>query len=99
MLGLRLLDSYVIDMYTDFCYLLNIIFYLLLLIIYLWLLLNHYYQMDLHIAAYNMHGWSNSKSYLNRLSLTNYILFISEHWLFPDILSNLSSCNDQFSSV
>ena len=42
--------------------------------------------MDLHIIAYNMYGWLNGLSYLNSLSLENYIFFL-EHLLLHDNLS------------
>ena len=50
----------------------------------------------LTVCSFNMHGFTNSNSYLKDLCLGNDLIFVQEHWLLSQHLSKFNSVSDSF---
>lgn len=50
----------------------------------------------INICAFNMHGFSNSSSYLKELCKTNDLIFVEEHWLLSQHLTKFNNISDNF---
>ena len=55
--------------------------------------------MGIKVASYNLHGMNQGHSLLTNLCKTFDIIFVQEHWLYPDELSILEALNPDFMSV
>ena len=53
-------------------------------------------NFHLTISSYNMHGFNSGSSFLNNLCIENDFIFIQEHWLLSQHLSNLSNFRQDF---
>lgn len=47
-------------------------------------------------CSFNLHGFDNSKAYLNVLLKTHDVTFVQEHWLTNDNLLKLYNLNYEF---
>lgn len=54
--------------------------------------------MDIVITSYNMHGYNQGKIFLPHLCNKSEVIFIQEHWLYPDELGLFDSINADFVS-
>jgi exonuclease III len=55
--------------------------------------------MALNIVSYNLHGFNQGISLLLSLCTKNDIVFVQEHWLYPNELDKLAAVNEHFMCV
>jgi len=55
--------------------------------------------MGIKIVSYNMHGFNQGHSQLISLCNCYDVIFIQEHWLYPEQLPLLDIINEQFMSI
>src|SRR5208282_455544 len=54
--------------------------------------------MDIVVTSYNMHGYNQGKNFLPTLSDKSDVIFIQEHWLYPEELGLIGNFNVDFVS-
>lgn len=54
--------------------------------------------MDIVVTSYNMHGYNQGKNFLPSLTDKSDVVFIQEHWLYPEELGLIGNCDDNFES-
>lgn len=52
--------------------------------------------MDLRFVSHNLHGFNNSKSFLDVLCNNSDIVFVQEHWLLPSNINLFTNVNNAF---
>ena len=50
----------------------------------------------INLCSFNMHGFSNSSSYLKDLCFDNDLIFVQEHWLMTQHLSKFDGISSNF---